>query len=104
MTLPSDRLTRTAFGLIGEEVGSTCADSRSISRRAYRSQYHSLARILVTAFRRESDWKLSLKHFLSYPDLLANIRDQLAAVTRSSPGFAVAEALPNVVDDLLPCQ
>jgi hypothetical protein len=54
------------------------------------------------AFRRASDRKPSLKQILSCPDLLANVRDQLAAVTRSSLDFAVAEALLDVVDDPLP--
>jgi hypothetical protein len=44
------------------------------------------------------------KRILSCPDLLANVRDQLAAEMRSSPDFAVTEALPDVADDLSPCQ
>jgi hypothetical protein len=93
-------LTRSAFGLIADDSRKKLA---SLTRILTRSLAEPLGHN-IRAFRRASDWKLSLKQILFCPDLLENSRDQLAAVTRSSPDFAVTEALPDVAGDPLPCQ
>jgi hypothetical protein len=79
--LPSGPLTKIALGLIAHDSGKKLVPFARILTRSLAEPLGHNAR----AFWRAFDWKLSLKQILSCPDLLANVRDPLAAVTRSSP-------------------